>query len=92
MSRSNNSSRFHSNSGSSVEDIIETSLDKKVVLTIKKFEHCYEIASIPTSPFHFPSEMSNKFLTYEAALEFVALHCYRIHGKFTREHSRIYIS
>jgi hypothetical protein len=91
MSRLNHSSRSHSNSEPSVEDIIETCLDEKVVLTIKKFEHCYETAPIPTSPFHFHSGMSNRFLTYEAALEFIALHCYRIHGKFTREHSRIYI-
>jgi hypothetical protein len=35
--------------------------------------------------------MSNKFLTYESALEFIAIHCFRIHGKFTRELARLYI-
>jgi hypothetical protein len=76
---------------SSVEDIIESSLDEKVILTIKTFEHVYELSSYTTSPFHFPPGINNKFITYESALEFIATYCFRVHGKFTRDLSRLYI-
>jgi hypothetical protein len=79
------------NSGSSTVEDHSTFLDEKVVLTIKKCEHCYETSSIPASPFRFQPGKSKKFLTYESALEFIALHCFRIHDKFTRELARLYI-
>jgi hypothetical protein len=76
---------------SSVEDTLESCLDQNVLLKIKKFEHDYVLSPITTSPFQFPPGIDNKFLTYESALEFITIHCFRIHGKFTREISRLYI-
>jgi hypothetical protein len=91
MSISSKVKQTKSNSGSSAVEDHSIFLDEKVVLTIKKFEHCYETSSIPASPFRFPPGKSNKFITYESALEFIALHCFRIHDKFTRELARLYI-
>jgi hypothetical protein len=91
MSKTSKEKQAKPNSGSSAVEDASIFLDEKVVLTIKKFEQCYEISPIPPSPFRFPPGINNKFLTYESALEFIAIHCFRIHGKFTRELARLYI-
>jgi hypothetical protein len=94
MSKNKTKKSFKSNlncGSSSVDDIIESSLDEKVMLTIKTFEHIYELSPITTTPYQFLSGINNKFITYESALEFIAIHCFRVHRKFTRDLSRLYI-
>jgi hypothetical protein len=66
-------------------------LDEKVMLTIKNHEQIYNTSPIAVSPFRFPSGMNQKFMTYELAFEFIAIHCFKIHGKFTKQLARLYL-
>jgi hypothetical protein len=76
---------------SSADDVHLFKLDEKVMLTIKNHEQSYQTSSIAISPFRFHSGMSNKFITYESALEFIAIHCFQIHGKLSKQLARLYI-
>jgi hypothetical protein len=76
---------------SSPEDAYLSEFDEKVQLTIKNHQQSYNVSSNTASPFRFQSKMNIKFMTYESALEFIAVHCYQIHGKFTKELSRLYL-
>jgi hypothetical protein len=67
--------------------------EEQAVINIKKLEHHYELVEVPPSPLLFKSSnrQSNKFITFESALEFIVLHCFRVHGHYNRELCRIYM-
>jgi hypothetical protein len=75
----------------SAEDVHLLEFDENVKMTIKEHEHLYHISPIAASPFRFPSGMNHKFITYESAFEFIAIHCFKIHGKFTKQIARLYL-
>jgi hypothetical protein len=68
-------------------------INEQAVVNIKKFEHHYELIDVPPSPliFKLSNRQSNKFITFESALEFIVLHCFRIHGHYNRELCRLYM-
>lgn len=70
---------------------IDPRLDEKTVLVIQKPKISNDPSKIIPIPFRFLPGKNNKFLSYEAAFEFIAVHCFRVHGHFTRALSRLYI-